>query len=102
MQVIINGSWADKSIEYRSIWTILKLPFAMTSCQVTINGVDTSIGWYTDNTDGELLVVTYKYENGSKMLYSFPETPLKPESDTRPTECVSYGLFHSSAGMLNI
>ena len=57
-------------------WTTLILPFAATSCQATINGVDTPLRWYTDNTDGELMVVTFKYENGSEMLFGFPETTL--------------------------
>ena len=57
-------------------WTTLILPFAATSCQATINGVDTPLRWYTDNTDGELMVATFKYENGSELFFSFPETTL--------------------------
>ena len=29
-----------------------------------------------DNTDGELMVVTFKYENGSELFFGFPETTL--------------------------
>ena len=58
-------------------WTTLILPFAATSCQATINGVDTPLRWYTDNTDGELMVATFKYENGSELFFSFPETTLE-------------------------
>ncbi|MBR7011601.1 MAG: C10 family peptidase [Muribaculaceae bacterium] len=57
-------------------WTTLILSFAATSCQATINGVDTPLRWYTDNTDGELMVVTFKYENGSELFFGFPETTL--------------------------
>ena len=57
-------------------WTTLNLPFAATSCQATINGVATPFRWYTDNTDGELMVVTYKYENGNELFFGFPETTL--------------------------
>ena len=57
-------------------WTTLNIPFAATSCQATINGVDTPLRWYTDNTDGELMVVTFKYENGSDLFFGFPETTL--------------------------
>ncbi|MBR5170962.1 MAG: C10 family peptidase [Muribaculaceae bacterium] len=57
-------------------WTTLNLPFAATSCQATINGVATPLRWYTDNTDGELMVVTFKYENGSELFFGFPETTL--------------------------
>ena len=59
----------------------LNLPFAATSCQATINGVVTPLRWYTDNTDGELMVATYKYENGSEMIFGLPETTL---SSNRP------------------
>ena len=58
-------------------WITLNLPFAATSCQATINGVDTPLRWYTGSTDGELMVVTYQYENGSEMLFGFPETTLR-------------------------
>ena len=57
-------------------WTTLILPFAATSCQATINGVVTPLRWYTDNTDGELMVATFKYENGNEMFFGFPETTL--------------------------
>jgi hypothetical protein len=52
--------------------TTLTLPFAATSCHATINGVETPLRWYTDNTDGELMVVTFKYENGSELFFGFP------------------------------
>ena len=58
-------------------WTTLILPFAATSCQATVNGVDTPLRWYTDNTDGELMVATFKYENGSELFFGFPETTLE-------------------------
>lgn len=57
-------------------WATLNLPFAATSCQATTGGVDTPLRWYTDNTDGQLMVVTFKYENGSELLFGFPETTL--------------------------
>ena len=57
-------------------WTTLALPFAATSCHATINGVDTPLRWYTDDTDGELMVVSFKYENGSELFFGFPETTL--------------------------
>lgn len=57
-------------------WTTLTLPFAATSCHATINGVDTPLRWYTDNTDGELMITTFKYENGSELFFGFPETTL--------------------------
>ena len=56
--------------------TTLTLPFAATSCHAIINGVETPLRWYTDNTDGELMVVTFKYENGSELFFGFPETTL--------------------------
>ena len=57
-------------------WTTLALPFAATSCHATINGVDTPLRWYTDDSDGELMVVSFKYENGSELFFGFPETTL--------------------------
>ena len=68
-------------IQNNTGWMTLNLPFAATSCQATINGVVTPLRWYTDNTDGELMVATYKYENGSEMIFGLPETTL---SSNRP------------------
>ena len=59
-------------------WSTLVLPFAATSCQATINGVATPLQWYTANTDGDIMVTTCKYENGSEMEFSVPESTLSP------------------------
>ena len=57
-------------------WTTLTLPFAATSCQATIDGASTPLRWHTDDADGELMVVTFKYENGSEMLFDYPKATL--------------------------
>ena len=59
-------------------WSTLVLPFAATSCQATINGEVTPLQWYTANTDGDIMVTTCKYENGSEMEFSVPESTLLP------------------------
>ncbi len=64
-------------IENNKGWTTLTLPFAATSCQATIDGAATPLRWYTDNTDGEMMIVTYKYENGTEMEFGLADATLR-------------------------
>ena len=58
-------------------WTTLVLPFAATNCQATIDGVVTPLNWYTGSANGDLLLATYQYQNGSEMVFGLPESELK-------------------------
>lgn len=58
-------------------WTTLVLPFAATNCHATIDGVVKPLSWCTNDADGDLLLATYQYENGSEMIFGFPESTLK-------------------------
>ena len=63
-------------IENNKGWTTLTLPFAATSCYATIDGTVTPLRWYTHNTDGAMMIVTYKYENGTQMEFGLPDATL--------------------------
>ena len=58
-------------------WTTLVLPFAATSCYATIDGVAQPLNWYTGNADGDILLASYQYENGSEMMFGLPKSTLK-------------------------
>ncbi len=58
-------------------WTTLVLPFAATSCHATIDGVVKPLNWHTSSVNGDILLATYQYENGSEMIFGFPESTLK-------------------------
>ena len=58
-------------------WTTLVLPFAATSCHATIDGVVKPLNWFTGSANGDILIATYQYENGSEMIFGFPESTLK-------------------------
>ena len=57
--------------------TTLVLPFAATSCHATIDGVVKPLNWYTNSTDGDIMLAAYQYENGSEMIFGLPESTLK-------------------------
>ena len=57
--------------------TTLVLPFAATSCHATLDGVVKPLNWYTNSADGDIMLATYQYENGSDMIFGLPETTLK-------------------------
>ena len=57
-------------------WSTLVLPFAATGCQTTIDGEVTPLKWYDVNNNGEIMVATFRYENGSEMEFTLPEAVL--------------------------
>ena len=57
-------------------WTTLVLPFAATGCQTTVDGEVTPLKWYDVNNNGDIMVATFRYENGSEMEFSLPEAVL--------------------------
>ncbi len=80
-------------------WSTLVLPFAATSCQATINGEVIPLQWYTANTDGDIMVTTCKYENGSEMEFSVPESTLLPN---QPYLLGIPATTHRSQSLVNV
>ncbi len=58
-------------------WSTIVLPFAATSCHATIAGVPTPLSWSTTTTDGDIMIATFQYENGSVMKFGLPELTLE-------------------------
>ncbi len=66
-------------------WTTIVLPFGATGCRTMIDDVPTPMRWVTEgSTDGDLLVGTFRYENGTMMEFGMPQMTLEP--------CVPYLL----------
>lgn len=60
-------------------WTTLALPFAATGCQTTINGNTIPLKWAQENDmkNADIILLTYKYEDGNKQEFYYPEATLE-------------------------
>lgn len=68
---------AKFDIEANKGWSTLVLPFAATSCNATLNGATTPLNWHTTTSNGDIMLATYQYENGSEIKFGLPESTLE-------------------------